>query len=378
MTTSLTALMTDAYGGRGGMAQWNRHLLDALADDARLAVTALGLDGDPAAASPRPIEWSIPAPGDKRRFAWTALARTIARRPDIVLAGHMRLGRLAHPLAALARGRVWTATHGIEVWRRTPGLARGELVREGRALDDALLARSALVTTVSRYTRSRLLAWCPIEPARVEVLPNTIDRTRYQPGPRPKELAEALGVGEAKVLLTVGRLHPEDDYKGHDRVIPLLPELERRLGPIRYVIAGSGPDRARLERIAEEERASRQVVFAGYVPDAELPAYYRLADAFVMPSTGEGFGIVYLEAMACGCPVVAGNQDGSVDALADGELGRLVDPHDGHALLEAIAATLRAGRGHEAPIRGVERFDLDRFRARVRELLDTLGAGKRR
>ncbi|MBM4377310.1 MAG: glycosyltransferase family 4 protein [Deltaproteobacteria bacterium] len=372
MTTALTALVTDAYGGTGGMAQWNRHLLDALATDPRLAVTGLGVIGDPTAAAPPGIEWSIPRSGDKRRYALAALGAIAMRRPSIVVSGHVRLGMLAHPLAALARARVWTATHGVEVWRGTPGRTRGELAREGRRLDDRLLARSALVTAVSRYTRSRLLAWCPIDPARVEVLPNTIDLERYQPGPRPRELAQLLGVESAKVLLTVGRLHPDDAYKGHDRVIPLLPELERRLGKVRYVIAGSGPDRARLERVAAEAGASSQVIFAGYVPDAELPLYYRLADAFVMPSTGEGFGIVYLEAMACGCPVVAGNQDGSVDALADGALGRLVDPHDGRELRDALAATLSEGRGHDAPIPGVERFDIDRFRARVREFVGGL------
>jgi phosphatidylinositol alpha-1,6-mannosyltransferase len=372
MTTALTALVTDAYGGTGGMAQWNRHLLDALATDPRLTVSALGVIGDPSASGPPGVAWSIPRPGDKRRYALAALGAVARQRPSIVFSGHVRMGLVAHPLATLARARVWTATHGIEVWRGTPGLAQGELVREGRRLDDALLARSTLVTTVSRYTRARLLAWCPIDPARVEVLPNTLDRARYQPGPWPRDLAEKLGVDGAKVLLTVGRLHPDDRYKGHDRVIPLLPELERRFGKVRYVIAGSGSDRARLERVAAAAGASGQVVFAGYVPDAELPRYYRLADAFVMPSTGEGFGIVYLEAMACGCPVVAGNQDGSVDALADGALGRLVAPHDGRELREAIAATLTEGRGYDAPIRGLERFDLDRFRDRVRELVGGL------
>jgi phosphatidylinositol alpha-1,6-mannosyltransferase len=372
MVTPLTALMTDAYGGTGGIAQFNRHLLDALADDERLDVQALGLGGNASALGPRGLDWSIPFPGKKLRFSAAAFRSTLARRPHVVLAGHTHLGPLAHPVATLARARVWTTTHGIEVWRPSPGLGRGELVREGRGLDDFLLARSALVSTVSRYTRSRLLAWCGISQENVELLPNTIDLARHRPGPRPPELEAKLGLAGAKVLLTVGRLSPEDDYKGHDRVIPLLPELERRLGKVRYVIAGSGADRARLEQRARETGASAQVLFAGYVPDDQLAAFYRLADAFVMPSTGEGFGIVYLEAMACGCPVVAGNRDGSVDALADGALGKLVDPFDAHALLAAIEATLREGRSHDAPIHGIERFDLPHFRERVRSVTTRL------
>lgn len=372
MTAQLTALLTDAYGGAGGIAQFNRHLLDALAEDERLAVTAFGLHGDPTAPSHGRLAWSIPAPGRKMRFAAAVARSALARRPRVVLAGHAHLGPLAHPIASLRGADVWTTTHGIEVWRPSPSLTRGEIARAGHRLDDALLARSALVTTVSHYTRSRLLAWCPIDPARVQVLPNTIDSSHYRPGPRPSELAASLGVGDAKVLLTVARLHPGDDYKGQDRILPLLPELERRVGPVRYVIAGSGDDRARLERIAREFGVADRVRFAGRVSDDDLPAYYRLADAFVMPSTGEGFGIVFLEAMACGCPVIAGNRDGSVDALAHGELGRLVDPFDPGAILGALETTLREGRSHDAPIRGVERFDLAHFRARVRDVVTTL------
>lgn len=372
MTSALTALVTDAYGATGGIAQFNRHLLDALADDERLDARALGLAGDRHAPAPRGLDWSIPAPGSKLRYGAAVVRASLVKRPGIVLAGHTHLGSLAHPIAALARAPVWTTTHGIEVWRRGPVLARGELFCEGRTLDDALLGRSALITTVSRYTRSRLLAWCPIAPENVEVLPNTIDRERYQPRPRSPELEARLGLEGAKVLLTVGRLSPQDDYKGHDRVIPLLPELERRVGKVRYVVAGSGADRGRLERLAREAGALDQVVFAGHVKDEELPAFYCLADVFVMPSTGEGFGIVYLEAMACGCPVVAGNCDGSVDALADGELGKLVSPFDSAELTEALAATLREGRSHTEPIRGVERFDLVHFRDKVHALVGRL------
>ncbi|MBM4358733.1 MAG: glycosyltransferase family 4 protein [Deltaproteobacteria bacterium] len=371
MPVALTALMTDAYGGAGGIAEFNRHLLDALAADERLGVTALGLHGERTAHPVAALDWSIPANG-KLGFAGAVARSALVTPPQLVLAGHLHLATLAHPLALASRARLWTTTHGIEVWRHHAGLGRGELAFGGRRLDDRLLARSSLVTAVSRYTRSRLLAWCPIAPERVELLPNTIDLGRFMPGPRPLELEGKLGVRGAKVLLTVSRLSPHDDYKGQDRVIPLLPELERRVGPVRYVIAGTGSDRVRLEDVARRANATRQVIFAGFVPEPQLPDYYRLADAFVMPSTGEGFGIVFLEALACGCPVVAGNRDGSVDALADGELGRLVDPFDPRAILEALVATLQGGRSHTEPVSGVERFGLERFRARVRDLVTTL------
>ncbi len=368
--SALTALVTDAYGGRGGIARFNRNLLDALAEDERLEVCALGLSGEPARDVPARLTWSVPAPNDKLRFSLAAAAATARRPPRIMLSGHVGVGAACYPLAQLARARLWTTTHGIEVWE--PPAGRGWSAFATAAAARAALAGSALVTAVSDYTRRRLLSWCPIAPERVELLPNAIDLSHYTPGPRPPELEAELGVAGAKVLLTVGRMNRLERYKGHDRVVAALPELRRRCAAIRYVIVGTGDDQPRIERLARELGVAELVRFAGHVPDERLRDYYRLADVFVMPSTGEGFGIVFLEAMACGCPVVGGDRDGSVDALGGGELGRLIDPLDARALVEAVAGTLAAGRSPSERIRGVERFGVDRFRARVRELVTLL------
>ena len=103
---------------------------------------------------------------------------------------------------------------------------------------------------------------------------------------------------------------------------------------------GDGDDRPRLESLAVECGVAENVQFAGSVPPEELPDYFRLADVFVMPSTGEGFGIVFLEAMATGVRVIGGNQDGSADPLADGQLGWAVDPDNERELISAICAAL--------------------------------------
>ena len=110
---------------------------------------------------------------------------------------------------------------------------------------------------------------------------------------------------------------------------PPCPPSLARVPDAAYLIVGSGDDQPRLERLAREAGVGDRVVFAGQVADAELADYFALADVFAMPSTGEGFGIVFLEAAASGLPVIGGNRDGSVDALADGRIGRLVDPRRG-------------------------------------------------
>ena len=107
-----------------------------------------------------------------------------------------------------------------------------------------------------------------------------------------------------------------------------------------YLIVGDGDGRPRLESLAVECGVAKNVQFTGLVPSEELPDYFRLADVFVMPSTGEGFGIVFLEAMATGVRVIGGNHDGSRDALCDGALGTLVDPEKCEELASAIEAAL--------------------------------------
>lgn len=109
---------------------------------------------------------------------------------------------------------------------------------------------------------------------------------------------------------------------------------------LRYLIVGDGDDRPRFESLADELGVRELVIFAGKVPSEELCDHYNLCDLFAMPSTGEGFGIVFLEALACGKPVIAGSKDASRDALLDGELGVLVDPEDPRELRDAIVAIL--------------------------------------
>lgn len=152
-------------------------------------------------------------------------------------------------------------------------------------------------------------------------------------------------------------------------MIAALPEVIARCPEAVYLIVGDGDDRSRLEELAAQMGLSKSVIFAGRVADDEVPFYYRLADVFVMPSTGEGFGIVFLEAAAAGLPVVGGNRDGSVDALADGAIGTLVDPSDQQALVNALLERLEQGCGES---RGLERFSVPAFRGHVAALVDTL------
>jgi glycosyltransferase involved in cell wall biosynthesis len=359
----ILALMPDSYDAPGGIAQYSRDLVDALCDSSRVERVVSLPRHAARGATELPSKLSeLPTPGNPLRYVAEAHRRARETRPDVIFCGHANLLPVAALLKRAAGARLILQTHGVEIWGRG-GPVRARAIRSA----DCVLA-------VSRYTRARLLDWSGIEPHRVRVIPNTIRLERFRPGPRPDYLVERYGVRDRTVLLTLGRLSDRERYKGHDRIIGLLPELAQRVPNVVYVIAGDGDDRPRLEALARERRVEDRVVFAGHVPDGARGDYYNLADAFAMPSTGEGFGIVFLEAAACGTPVLGGAVDGSRDALCEGDLGVMVDPRDARALLDALTRVLAAGRG--VPV-AVERFAFPRFRGQVERAFVRVAEGGR-
>jgi glycosyltransferase involved in cell wall biosynthesis len=251
------------------------------------------------------------------QFASATIDRAGREKPDRVISTHVNFGAAAY-LSKRFFGIPFTlVAHGIDVH---PHMPRRTLV----AMRDA-----DRIVAMSGWTKGRVLSLGGIRERNVATLPNTADETRFTVGKKSRALLSRHNIEPSeKIILTVARLDATEQYKGYDRVIGALPSVISSCGPVRFLIVGGGADRPRVEALARANGVADRVAFAGFVPDDELADYYRLADVFAMPSTGEGFGIVFLEAMACGTPVLAGSCDGSSDALAGGELGLLVDPLD--------------------------------------------------
>jgi glycosyltransferase involved in cell wall biosynthesis len=189
----------------------------------------------------------------------------------------------------------------------------------------------------------------------------------YRPSQKPQHLIGLYALRDKQVILTVGRLASGERYKGHDRIITALPQILKRLPQAVYVVVGTGDDAPRLKAKARQVGVADQVIFAGQIPTAALSEYYALANVFAMPSTGEGFGIVFLEAARSGVPVIGGDRDGSVDALADGVLGQLVDPDNQSQLIDAITKTLKQRTSMDPS--AVDRFAFDHFSRQVNDLV---------
>jgi glycosyltransferase involved in cell wall biosynthesis len=171
--------------------------------------------------------------------------------------------------------------------------------------------------------------------------------------------------------MTFGRMAADERYKGFDEIIELLPRLRKTRPDLVYLAAGDGNDRPRLEAKAREVGVGDMVVFTGAVPEAEKADLYRLADAYVMPSSGEGFGFVVLEALACGIPVVASTADGTREAVCGGELGLLADPRVPDALEGAILEALQRPKAIPP---GLEYFSVPNFRRRLSAAISKIAA----
>ena len=351
------ALVSDGFGGFGGIPQYNCDLLTALAaSGATELIRVLPRHGGPNTLLPAGITQS--APRGRVRYALAAIITALVQRVDVVFCGHLHFAPLAAVIARMRGARLVIQAHGIEAWRAPQWHCR------------AAIEASDLVLCVSRHTRHALLAHSAIAPERVLVLSNTVGGV-FTPGDGVP-FRQRNGLENRRVLLTVGRLDSRERYKGHDRIIALLPELVAAGHDVVYLIAGDGDDRARLEQQAHAEGVDQRVRFLGNLSATELVGAYRAADLFVMPSTGEGFGISFLEAIACGTPALGLEAGGAPDALADGSLGTLVSEQElGVAIARALAGPKPDGRVLADEVRA--RFGSAVFQERVNALLDYLG-----
>jgi len=286
------------------------------------------IEREPQSLPPRVIQLSESASG-KISFASAVLGVSARQHFDWIVCGHINLLPAAIAAATLSGGRIILLTYGIEVWYKRAWLTR------------VLMRRVFAVFSISEITLEKMRSWSRIDPSQSFLLPNAIDLARYTPGPKKNELVSRWSLEARRVLLTVGRMDAAEQAKGFDEVIDVLPALLKDMPDIVYIAVGDGSDRERLQAKAAKLELKENVFFPGYVDEQEKLEYYRLADVFVMPSRLEGFGYVFLEALAVGVPVIASKVDGSREAVRDGAWGVLIDPSSPQELVHAIRSVLR-------------------------------------
>jgi phosphatidylinositol alpha-1,6-mannosyltransferase len=253
-----------------------------------------------------------------------------AARYDEVIVGHINVAIVGCLIKTLYPSKkVTLITHGVEVWEPVGGFKK------------KLLQKADSILAVSTFTKNKVIEVHRIPAGKVQVFPNTIDPYFPVPLSFDQNMGLRLRYGLKEndfVLFTLARLSSKEQYKGYDIVIECLPALLKIIPGIKYIIAGKydEAEKGRVEGIIGRLHLENNVILAGYVADNELTDHYRMSDLFIMPSQGEGFGIVFLEAMICGLQVIGGNRDGSVDALQNGALGTLVTPDNKEEIINSV------------------------------------------
>lgn len=270
---------------------------------------------------------------NKINFVYQAVKE--AKETRLVIISHINLLLVGWLIKKLYPNvKLVMLAHGIEVWEPLGGFKKKML-----ALCDQILP-------VSEFTKNKMISLYALAPEKFTVLNNCLDPHLpivINTGKSPALLSRYGLNADNKILLTLTRLATGERYKGYDHVLEALEGLVAEQPNLRYMIAGKydAAEKKRLDTLIAKKNLQAIVVFAGFVPEEELAPHFRLADSYVMPSTKEGFGIVFIEAMYYGIPVIAGNKDGSVDALANGAFGLLIDPDDRTALTVAIKNILQ-------------------------------------
>lgn len=297
--------------------------------------------------------------GGRFRRIFLLVALTLQLRPPAVFATHPGPVPWLALWKKITRTPFLCVTHGIDAWDLDPIRAHA-------------LRASDLILPVSGFTRESVAAQLGSKCPPLSILSNMVEEETFFPGAPRLSWRKRLSLPEeAPVMLTVCRLSSTERNKGYDLILESMPGLLRDNASLTWILAGKGDDLDRIRKKAERLGVEGNCRFTGFVDDEELPDLYRSSDLFVLPSRKEGFGIVFLEAAASGLPVIAGNRDGSVDALANGELGHLIDPEDGDQLVAAVRSCLATGNTHPVKLHHscIARFGRGAFENRLRAIL---------
>ncbi len=368
--------LTPGCFDKGGISRYTRYQIEALREilgpDRVRVLSLLGPD-EHSIEAPFTVDFHASGNGASHKLAFMARAAGFAatERPALVMAAHVNLSAAALALAAPIRAETWLNIYGLEVWS---GLRRDAAVGLRRMRH--VVADCGFT---ARWVRDRGM----VGSSDVRVVWDCVDVDRFTPGPPRREVLARYGIPDPATgmnILTLGRISSEAAHKGYDRLIEVFARMRATVSDIRLVIAGRGPLLPALRDRAARLGVGEHVFFTDGVHEDDLPDVYRSAHVFSLVSDrghirGEGLPLAVIEAAASGVPIVVGDQDGSQEAVIEGQNGFIVDPFDldAHArrlILLARAPAARARMGAAARARAEQVFSYARFVAEHRALLD--------
>lgn len=307
--------LTGDLSGIGGIQKYGRGLISALIQN-RAEVSVLELKKNNFLS--------------KVDFVRRLFFEFLKFRPEIIISGHINFSPPVYFLKKIFNQNYLVIGYGIDVWE-----IKSRFKREA-------LRKAKLVIAISDFTKEKLIRQVPEIKDKLFLLPPFVDGYEFSIKEKLPALFKKYNLSDsAKIILTISRLSADEQYKGYDKIIEALPLVIKEIPEVKYFLIGKGNDTDRIRDLIRKKDLDSFVFMTGYIGDEEIVNYYNLCDIFIMPSKGEGFGIVYLEALACGKPVIVGNQDGSRDAALNGKLGILVNPDDTKEIADAIVDILK-------------------------------------
>lgn len=305
--------------------------------------------------------------GFASRVVFTLKAFLKAPKFDIIIITHINMALIGRAIKTInPKCKIWVVAHGIEVWNELSPTKKW------------LLKNCDKIICVSNFTKQQVVTKHHIDAVKCEVLNNALDPFMNLPVTftKPQYLIERYNLtANTPLLFTLTRLNAAEQYKGYEQVIKIISNLKQTFPAIKYIIAGKydEEEKNRINKIIKTYKVEEQVLLTGFVEESELVDHFLMADLFVLPSSNEGFGIVFIEAMACGLPVVCGNVDGSVDAIKNGLLGKSTDPNNlaelENALTEELQKPLTENMRKELQSQCVHYFNEDNYIKNLNNLL---------
>jgi len=350
----IVILITDFYS-KGGIPQYIRNLVEILTKIyGKKNISVLSLYGSE--------NFSLTL-FKKIIFLMRSLIFVIKERPDLIISGHSSLSPIAWFCRAIFKINYWVFIYGIEVW--------GPL----RFFEKRALSSANLIFSISKFTREILVKNLKIDLKKIHILSNFVDPNQFKPEPKSKILIDKYKLEGKQILLTVSKLNPLEKYKGHDLIIRVMAELNKEFPNLVYLIVGEGGDKKRIKNLVFNQGLEKEVIFTGEVDNKLLLNFYNLADIFCMPSRGEGFGFVYLEAAACEKPVIAARIGGASEAVSDNKTGFLINPDNLSELRMALRKLLnnkelRDKMGKEGRKMVIEKFSFEAAEKKLRNKIE--------
>lgn len=269
---------------------------------------------------------------NKLRFVLDSI--NAGRKADLIILTHINLSLIGWITYLLnQKCQIWLIAHGIEVWRPL------------KLWKKSIWKICDQVICVSRYTRNKVMELHHANPDRCLVLNNILDPFIKLPTSfaKPKPLLERYDLNaNHKIILTLTRIAAAEQFKGYEQMIIAIGKIRHTLPDVKYMLAGKydEPEKIRIQQLIIAHKLEDHFILTGYISESELADHFLLADLFALPSKKEGFGIVFIEAMGFGLPVICGNADGSIDAVRNEEMGTAIDPDDVNELEQAILLKL--------------------------------------